>query len=679
MKAKNKKITDIWKYIFSAIILIIGITPFYINSHALTEHIYGGQIFYTDMSRSILLGYTWVLTYFLLGLSIFLVINFFIKKYITNYRKIENFFAIDYNKNNIIKNSILIFFISFCFKLLLYDFNLDFGDASKILNNYEDGSIFDVYKLYTLVVVMASSIFIDYNIVLGLFNISISSLSMSIYLLLLFKVNKSFALNNIILLTIIFYLPLNAIDSMFRIDALYFFLFTLTIYLVVKLSDPNNKRVLSYLLLVLFLSCIAREQTLYILPLLLLYLIFIKIPNKKIVITSIIFVVVSTSLYLSSYNYNKYNINSLFKNRILVIAAMQYGYLNPSIMKLYENKLSNNAKNLLQDINNSYKKNILPSKRQSFYTEEKSILWTYIRPDYENVYIKNNLFNISTKENFLLAKNKLIKELNNSKKYISLKDLDNISKQSQNNHNSSLANIKSLIINDFYNDGTGLGHYKHVYKACDDLTDSKLNRDCLIKVLENITYDYYHTRHDNAFYTKAALEVASNYDKESKKYIKHDNIGYINEILLSRPAMYITQSMLTGLSMTGYVPVPSSMTARFSEVYTTTILPGIFLYDFQKLYYLPINFWYIFCFLSFLLTLFFHKENSEKSLSLFLSFIPLYYGAFISFANFAEFSRLMLPIIPLIMYNFIKLYQKAPVAVSLIFILPTTYMYITKL
>ena len=106
---------------------------------------------------------------------------------------------------------------------------------------------------------------------------------------------------------------------------------------------------------------------------------------------------------------------------------MQYGYLNPSIMKLYENKLSNNAKNLLQDINNSYKKNILPSKRQSFYTEEKSILWTYIRPDYENVYTKNNLFNISTKENFLLAKKKLIKELNNSKKYISLKDLDNIS------------------------------------------------------------------------------------------------------------------------------------------------------------------------------------------------------------------------------------------------------------
>ena len=671
MIIKDKHMTSILKYIFSLMIIILGFIPFYINSHALTEYLYGGKIFYNDMSGSILFGYISVLKYFLLGLSVFLIINFFIKKYTTNYRKIENFFTIDYNKNNIIKNSILIFFISFFFKLLLYDFNLDFGDAaSRILNDYEDGSIFDVYKLYTLVVVMASSIFIDYNIALSLFNISITSLSMSIYLLLLFKVNKSFALNNIVLLTIIFYLPLNAIDTMFRTDALYFFLFTLTIYLVVKLSDPNNKRVLSYLLLVLFLSCIAREQTLYILPLLLLYLIFIKIPNKKTVITSIIFVVVSTSLYLSSYNYNKHNINSLFKNRILVIAAMQYGYLNPNIMKLYENKLSNNAKNLLQDINNSYKKNILPSKRQSFYTEEKSILWTYIRPDYENVYTKNNLFNISTKENFLLAKNKLIKELDSSRKYISLKDLDNIFKQLQNNHNSSLANIQSLIINDFYNDGTTLGDYKNIYKSCDGLTDSKLNRDCLIKVLENITYGYYHTRHDNAFYTKAALEVASNYDKESKKYIKHKNISYINEILLSRPTMYITQSILTGLSMTGYVPVPSGMTARFSEVYATTILPSVFLYDFQKLYYLPINFWYIFCFLSFLLTLFFHKENSEKSLALFLSFIPLYYGAFLSFANFAEFSRLMLPIIPLIMYNFIKLYQNAPVAVSLIFILP---------
>jgi len=671
MMIQDKHLTLILKYSFSLMIIMLGLMPFYINLHSFTEHIFNGQIFYTDMSKPILFGYTWVLTYLVSGLSIFLAINFFIKKYMVNYRKIENFFAIDYNKNNIFKNSILIFFISFFFKILLYDFNLDFGDtASRNLNNYEDESIFDVYKLYTLVVIMASRIFIDFNIALSLFNISITSLSMSIYLLLLFKVNKSFALNNIIILTIIFYLPLNAIDTMFRIDALYFFLFTLTIYLVVKLSDPNNKRVLSYLLLVLFLSCIAREQTLYMLPLLLLYLIFIKIPNKKIVITSIIFVVVSTSLYLSSYNYNKHNIKSLFKNRILVIAAMQYGYLNPNIMKLYENKLSNNAKNLLQDINDSYKKNILPSKRQSFYTEEKAILWPYIRPDYENIYSKNNLFNISTKENFLLAKNKLIKDLNNSKKFISLKDLVNISKQSENNHNSSLANIKSLIINDFYNDGTSLGHYKNVYKTCDNLTDSKLNRDCLIKVLEKITYDYYHTRHDNTFYTKAALEVASNYNKESKKYIKHDNIGYINEILLSLPALYITQSILTGLTMTGYVPVPSSITTRFSEVYTTTILPDIFLYDFQKLYYLPINFWYIFCFLSFLLTLFFHKENSEKSLSLFLAFIPLYYGAFLSFANFAEFSRLILPVIPLIMYNFIKLYQKAPVAVSLIFILP---------
>ena len=94
-------------------------------------------------------------------------------------------------------------------------------------------------------------------------------------------------------------------------------------------------------------------------------------------------------------------IKSLYDNYV--------GYIkNKNYVKNYKNNLSNNAQILLKDINNSYKKNILPSKRQSFYTEEKSILWAYIRPDYENVYIKNNLLNISTKENFLLA-NKMLR------------------------------------------------------------------------------------------------------------------------------------------------------------------------------------------------------------------------------------------------------------------------------
>ena len=55
-----------------------------------------------------------------------------------------------------------------------------------------------------------------------------------------------------------------------------------------------------------------------------------------------------------------------------------------------------------------------------------------------------------------------------------------------------------------------------------------------------------------------------------------------------------------------------------------------------------------------IISLFFLESNKEKNISLFLSFIPFYYGAFLAFANYAEFARLMMPIIPLIIYNYLK-------------------------
>ena len=39
------------------------------------------------------------------------------------------------------------------------------------------------------------------------------------------------------------------------------------------------------------------------------------------------------------------------------------------------------------------------------------------------------------------------------------------------------------------------------------------------------------------------------------------------------------------------------------------------------------------------------------------------------FATFSEFARLMLPVIPLIIFSYIKLYQKAPISMSLTIIL----------
>ena len=117
--------------------------------------------------------------------------------------------------------------------------------------------------------------------------------------------------------------------------------------------------------------------------------------------------------------------------------------------------------------------------------------------------------------------------------------------------------------------------------------------------------------------------------------------------------------------MTGYVPIPTSISSSFNNIYASGKLPNILLYDLQKLYYFPINFWYIYCFLLMLFILLFYKKKETRNIYLFLSFIPIYYGLFLSFATFSEFARLMLPVIPLIIFSYIKLYQKAPISMSL--------------
>ena len=664
---KNLIAAGVWKYAFSVIILIAGLTPFYINPHASTDHIYGGQIFHTDITQKVMAGYASFFPYILLSIFFILIIKYFIKK------KLINVDFLDYIKvcnKNIFLNSIIIFLLSFIFKLSLYNFNLVFSDATEMINNYHNGVIFDVYKLYTLIAVLASKLFLEYNFALSLLNIIFSSLAMSIFLMLLFKASQSFLLNNIVTLVVILYLPLSAMDSLIRTDALYLFLFVLSIYLTLKLTEINNKKSIIYLIIVMFLSCLAREQTIYLLPLFLIFIVTTKINHKKIILISLSFTVVLTSLLISNYNMNKYGMSSLFKNRILVIHAMQYGFLNSNIMNSYDKKLSDDAKILLNDIKHNYIKNILPSKREEFSNTKLPSFWSYIRPDYYNIYDKSNLTRISSKDYFISARAQLVESLKNSKNNLTIVDFDEIIDKSKPDSNyRELLNIQSIIINDFYYDGTSLNEYKNTTE-CLNISESKMNSECLIEVIKNISYDYYVKRHDIAYYSKAALQVASKYNEENKTYTRHEHINHIDEIIRADPALYAVQSLLSMTSMTGYVPVPSGMSSRFSEVYTKNILPDIFLYDFQKLYYLPVNFWYIYSILLVLFILLFHKEKGTRNTYLFLSLIPIYYGLFLSFATFSEFSRLMLPVIPFIIYNYILLYRKSPIPMSLIIILP---------
>ena len=164
MKNKNLIATDFWKYIYSVLILCAGLFPFYINLHASTNHIYSGQVFHTDISRLVMSEYASFFNYILLSIIILLIINYFTKKRLINMGYSSHIKA---NNKNIFVNAILVFLASFIFKLSLYNFNLEFSDATEMINNYHNGVIFDVYKLYTWIAVLTSHLFIDYNFVLS--------------------------------------------------------------------------------------------------------------------------------------------------------------------------------------------------------------------------------------------------------------------------------------------------------------------------------------------------------------------------------------------------------------------------------------------------------------------------------------------------------------------------------
>ena len=53
---KKIKAPSVLKNIFSIILVIVGVIPFYLNPHASTEHIYGGQLFHADITQMVMSG-----------------------------------------------------------------------------------------------------------------------------------------------------------------------------------------------------------------------------------------------------------------------------------------------------------------------------------------------------------------------------------------------------------------------------------------------------------------------------------------------------------------------------------------------------------------------------------------------------------------------------------------------
>ena len=159
-------------------------------------------------------------------------------------------------------------------------------------------------------------------------------------------------------------------------------------------------------------------------------------------------------------------------------------------------------------------------------------------------------------------------------------------------------------------------------------------------------------RSDTWQYKKASMPFTWRFDKDTRLYDQHPNIKYTQEIVMSMPELYITQSILTLFGMSGHLSIRTIAGSR-ANIYEDNIFPEIFLTEFQGMYAVIMNFWYLFSFFAIISSIFLAKNRDVRVRELISGVIPIYYGLFLVFAVHFEFSRLMIPIAPFIIYNFL--------------------------
>ena len=637
------------KLIYCVGLLTIIFSMLLINSIYKYDNLYGSFIFLIQLKPIEILS----------SLIIFIIIFYFFKKLY------ERSFC-DLEKYSTKQKFIFIFLSSLFFKLLLINFNLVADDVSPLIDDVFLEEKFNQYKLYSFIVLLVSKLTSDYNFYLTLINIIFGSLSISI----LYLIFSTFKENNAryylgIILTLL-YVPLNVIEILLRVDTLFLFLFLLTIYFLFKQINSNTLKNLFFLNLTLFFSCLCRESTIYMLPLFLL-IIFFANKNRFKSGVSIILTVILTTNFLMSFNEKNYGMKSFVKDYHLIYNMMHYGYFNDNIALGYTNKLSPEAQSLHGEIKLSYENNVPPHKRKSFNDSHlgglNRSIWYLIRPDKENIVIKSTMTPYTG--DFNKVKNILRNSIKNVPENVSFGVLD----QNLTNAHSKIVNpedrelakyVKSQLFYVFLIkvenlDGwpkgkcyTADNQKKGIYVS----STTKFNRDCVIQTINNISENYISNRSDNWSYKRAAIPFTWRFDKTKKIHIQHPNIKYVEEIAMSIPTLYVTQSVLSLFGMSGYVPVPSGI-GQMAQIYQKSILPNIFLIYFQAMYAVIMNFWYVFSFFVLVSSIFIEKDRDTRVREFIIGVIPIYYGLFLVFAVHFEFARLMIPIVPFIIYNFL--------------------------
>ena len=548
--------------------------------------------------------------------------------------------------------------VSFIFKILLLKFNVITedvtGDLDKIFLNGE----FNQYKLYSYIAYFISLLTKNYNIVLTYFNILLGSLLVGYVYKLVYKVNPSQLIALMVSLLVLFFMPINMIQLLLRVDTLFLLLFIYTLYTLFTQIDNNKYKHIVTLNILVFLMSLCRESTLYMLPLFILIGYFIK-DRRFLTLASISLIILITTSAMSFYNLDEYGMKSRVKNYHLMYNMLHYGYFNDSISSEIVKELSPNALILYKDISQSYKNSVPPHKRSDF-TTKLTWLKPWLRSDIENVVLKSKVTPYSG--DFALSKSKLFESLNRINESISYEDLNIALMTShldmQDGEQKDLTEfLSNQLMHTFLLDTYQLNGEPRI--KCLDAHLIKIDKKLMFKVncvknkLRNIGESYMSAQSDNWTYKRALLPYVWNFNSSTKKYKQHPDIDLVSEIALSRPGLYVSQSILTLTGMSGFMPEISGI-GFSNKIYENVIISKYISVTFQKFYAVILNFWYLFAILNLLGALMFINDSGIKRNTILMSIIPLYYGIFIVFAAQFEFSRLMLPVVPFIIFNYVS-------------------------
>ena len=560
------------------------------------------------------------------------------------------------------KPSHLIFYyvivFSFIFKLLLLKFNIITEDITDYLDQIFLNGEFNQYKLYSYIAYFISVLTKNYNILLTYLNILLSSLTVGYIYKLIYKVNANQLFALTVSFLVLFFMPMNMIQLLLRVDALFILLFIYTLYILFVQMDDNKYRHIIVLNILVFLMSLSRESTLYMLPLFILIGYFIK-DRRSLTLASMSLVILITTSAMSSYNLDEYGMKSRVKDYHLIYNMLHYGYFNDVISSEITKELSPKALILYKDINRSYKNSVPPHKRADFTT---NLTWLkpWLRSDNENVILKSKITPYIG--DFALSKKKLLASLDSIDGTISYEDLNIVLMTSyldmQDSGEKDLTVfLSSQLIHTFLLDTYQLDGEPKI--KCLDSDSRKISEELIFKAscikskLRNIGESYMSAQSDNWSYKRAILPYVWNFNSSNMKYKQHPNIGFASEIALSRPDIYISQSILTLIGMSGFMPRTSGIGVS-NKIYDDVIIPKYISVTFQGFYALILNFWYLFALLNLLGAFMFIDDSKRKRNTILMSIIPLYYGVFIVFAAQFEFSRLMLPIVPFIIFNYVS-------------------------